>query len=409
MPHNETVTQISYKILCNLDYEIDVIAFKSSEDDYFSDFVKKDKKMKKISVHYINYDWEELKLSAKNLNVFKIKKLMNLYAKESIKMAEKNNYDYVISFSVPNYTHISGYKVKRKYKDKIKWIACFSDPITNNIYIENMKKNGLKNYLFCFFLKLLQYNGKIEKNALKYSNRLIFICDELRDYVTKGKKEYLDKSIIYPITYVKEWINYKKLKAIGINNKQRKNNKLTFAHFGNIYGLRKIDKFLDAIYELKKEGEIDFSKIEIHQYGDIDRTTRLVLANHEDDNIIQVHERVDYDKCIDIMNNNDVLIIFDTISNNKIQPFLPSKIVDYLLTNKPIFAVTMKESPLYRMINDNHICVSYNIDEIKNGFKKQVLEFKQVNNNVDSYDNDVVSKQILGDYLDIIDFNKEEK
>ena len=68
LPHNETITQISYKILCNLDYEIDVVSFKSSSDEYFEEYIKKDKKFKKMNIYYIDVDWKRLDINSKNYN-----------------------------------------------------------------------------------------------------------------------------------------------------------------------------------------------------------------------------------------------------------------------------------------------------------------------------------------------------
>ena len=90
------------------------------------------------------------------------------------------------------------------------------------------------------------------------------------------------------------------------------------------------------------------------------------LKKYSLDGLFFVHNKVNYDCCVNLLKNDaDVLLIFDTIlEDNKVQPFLPSKVLDYLLVNKPIFSITSKKSPLYTMLNDKHICVMYNIDSI---------------------------------------------
>ena len=401
LPHNETITQISYKMLCNLDYDIDVVSFRATPDKSFEEYIKKDPKFSKIHIHYIDVDLKALDINSHNFNIFKIKKYMKMYSDKSMELFEENKYNYVFSFSVPNYTHDSAYKIKKKYKD-VKWFASFSDPIVNNLYVEEYKHGNIKTKILYCLLKMVMYRNKFQNNTLKYADKLIFISEALRTHVTNNTKEYVDKSIIYPITYVKDWSNYKVLTEKNTTNNGKK---IVMSHFGNIYGLRKIDRFLEALDELINEGIIKPSEIEIHQYGDVDKH-QIELFNNNDKNILHVYERVDYNKCIELMKKSDVLLIFDTIVDENItQPFLPSKITDYLLASKPIFAVTTKNSPLYDIINKNHICTSYDVEDIKKGLLKQVKNKKSVNNDIKKYDNDYVSRKAFKDLLDTI---KEE-
>lgn len=405
MPHNETITQMSYKILCNLNYEIDVVAFKSSVDSSFEKLMKEDPKFNKIHIHYIDVDWKELDVNSHNFNIFKIYKYLKKYNKKSMELFKKNEYISIFSFSVPNYTHIAAYKIKKKYKNKIKWFASFSDPISKNLYIEEFKKGKFKTKILYILLKLTNYKDKYQRLTLKYSDYLIFISDALKKYITNNDKKCINKSIIYPITYVKSWPNYKLLTS---KNRKVTNNKIIMSHFGNIYGLRKIDKFLEATLELINNGIIKFDQIEIHQYGEVDKNQMNLICNSKFDNIIFIHDRVNYDKCIELMKNSDILLMFDTIVNDKeIQPFLPSKITDYLLTNKPIFAITLKNSPLYDIINEKHICVDYNVEHIKKGLIKQFKNIKNVNNDIEKYDNNYVSRKVFKNLLDVIDMKEE--
>ena len=405
LPHNETITQITYKILCNLNYEIDVLAFNATSDKYFESYIKKDKKFNKFHINYIDIDWKKLDFNSKNPNFLRTIKYINLYIKKAMELASKNEYDCVFSFSMPNYTHMAAYKIKKIYKDKIKWFASYSDPIHNNLYIEQLKKEKIKTRILYILLKLIMYRKKYQDVTLKYADKLIFISDSLMKFVTDDNREYKNKSIIYPITYDKRWTNYKKLTEISKNKDNLKDNKIVFAHFGNIYGLRKIDKFLEALNELIEEKKMDPKKIEIYQYGDVDKKQINLFKNND---ILFVHDRVNYDKCIELMKKSDVLLIFDTIvDENEIQPFLPSKITDYLLTNKPIFAVTTKNSPLYDIINKKHICASYDVENIKECLLKQINNIGNVSNDIKKYDNDYVSRKVFKDLLDVIELEEE--
>ena len=327
-----------------------------------------------------------------------------------MKYFEKYKYDAVFSFSVPNYTHYAAYKIKKKYKENIKWFASFSDPISNNIYIDQFRKEKLRTKILYLLLKFVSYKKEYEKCAVKYADKLLFISEELKKNITDGDEKFDSKSIIYPITYVKQWPSYKLLSSKeAITTTNTNNNKIVLSHFGNIYGLRKIDKFLDALYQLIEDEKIDANTIEINQYGDVDKKQISFFNDCKYKNILRFHERVDYNKCIELMKQSDILLIFDTIvDDNVVQPFLPSKITDYLLTNKPIFAVTTKNSPLYDIINKKHICVGYDVESIKDGLLKQISNVNNVNNDIKQFDNDYVSKKVFKNLLEIIYINEEE-
>ena len=406
MPHNDTITQITYKHLCNLDYDIDVVSFKSEKDLSMEKILSSDKKFKKFHIHYLNRDWKKVYVSKSNFNIFSIFKNMALFNKKSLSMIKNKKYDILYSNSVPNYTHYAAYLIKKKLGKNIKWYASFSDPIIDNPYVEAMKRKNIftKDMLAYFLQKIIHYRKKYQNLPLKYADKLIFISEELRDYYIKGDEKLLKKSIVIPITYVKEWPMYKDLLELkSINNKEKSNNKIKFMHFGNIYGLRKIDLFIQAISELKNEIDNFDQKIEIHQYGNIEQNQLNLINKYNIQDIFKVHKRVDYNQCLKLMQKEaDVLVVFDTIlREDKIQPFLPSKTIEYLLTQKPIFSVTTKNSPTYRLLNNSHICASYNIVDMKQAILKQLKNVKGVSTDYTKYENTYVINSMLGKELDI--------
>ena len=281
--------------------------------------------------------------------------------------------------------------------NKIKWYASFSDPIINNPYVSNRKKNNIVMYLL---QKLIYYKKIYQKCAFKYADKLIFMSEELRDYMIGNDKKLLSKSIVIPITYVKDWPMYKNL----INSKPKFNKeKIKFIHFGNIYGLRQIELFIKALSELKIENPEEIKNVEVHQYGNIEFSKAKLINKYEISDIFKIHDKVNYEDCLNIMNNDaDVLIVFDTIlDNDKIQPFLPSKVLEYLLINKPIFSITTKNSPTFRILGNKHICSMYDLEDIKQSILNQINNIKIINNNYEIYENDYVINNTLGMELEV--------
>lgn len=363
LPYNDTVTLLTYKRLRCLDYKFDVIAFKGKEDLGIKQELEKDPNYKKFDVEYLcNYDdaiaiKKPYKLPISIINMVR-------YVRMGLHKFENNKYDCIFTSSIPGISHIVGYKIKKKYPS-IKWYASFSDPIKNSPYKKDPDLK-LRNpfYRFAFNVGSFIYmNNKYEEVAIKKADNLIFICEEQRDFTIaqySNREELLKKSIIMPLTYIPEWNMYKNLmNADKVNNHPRQ-----AVHLGRLYGLRKIDNFLEALKELKEEMPDLSSKIIFHQYSEIQPYDLEKIRKFNLEDVFKVHKKVSYEESIEIMKNADILVLFDTIMTGEdIQPYLPSKITEYLLLNKPILGICESNSPSYRILNENGY--NLNSNEIK--------------------------------------------
>ena len=56
------------------------------------------------------------------------------------------------------------------------------------------------------------------------------------------------------------------------------------------------------------------------------------------DHIVFIHAPVSYIQSLELMRSADILLIIDVLAEKS--PFLPSKLIDYIGANKPIFGVT---------------------------------------------------------------------
>ena len=65
------------------------------------------------------------------------------------------------------------------------------------------------------------------------------------------------------------------------------------------------------------------------------------------------YEKISYEEVSSKMINCDVLLLFDTITeDNQPQPYLPSKILEYIILRKPILTICQKNSPAYQLLNN---------------------------------------------------------
>jgi hypothetical protein len=89
--------------------------------------------------------------------------------------------------------------------------------------------------------------------------------------------------------------------------------------------------------------------------------------------LTRFEERVGYLEALRIASRADVLLMIDTNMENSI--FLPSKIADYLMLGKPIFALTPgNAASLHALRPLGHICVDSNDPETIAGHLADVLK-----------------------------------
>lgn len=388
VPYNDVVTLLAYKRLRNLDLEMDVFSFKGKVDEGIKKELENDPNFSKFNIKYTSdIDWAIPRFYPYRLPIGLF--LMNKYVHDSLIEFEKKEYKYLFSSIVPGISHIAAYKIKKKHPE-VKWYASFSDPFKGSPYKNSDLSNNNLLYKIMFNVgSYCLYNDKYEEVAVNNADKLIFICPEQRDFTLKqypNYEELLKKAIVMPLTYIPDWNMYKDI----IDSKKPNNEKLIAVHLGRLYGLRRPTTFIEALKELKKEDEHLSDKIEFHQYSEIQDYDVQKIKEYGLEDLFIIHDKVSYDKSIKVMEEADILVLFDTLLKDKeVQPYLPSKIIEYLLFDKPILAICDDNSPSYRILKENgYDTVGSDTETIKNNIKA-ILSNKMVNHvNIDKYNSD---------------------
>ena len=373
VPYNDTITLLTYKRLRNLDLDMDVFAFRGKEDAGLFKELEKDENFKKFHISYTsevdhaiarNHPW---RLPESLLLMYK-------YVQDSGQEFEKGDDKYLFTSIVPGISHLCGRAIKKKHPEVI-WYASFSDPFKNSPY----KKADLEGrsifYKFVYSVGgFVLYNSKFEEAAVLNADKLIFICEEQMEYTLgqyKNTEELKKKAIIMPLTYIPEWQMYSSL----INDKKSISNKpLQAVHLGRLYGLRKINTFFEALKELKEEDKDLSKKIVFHQYSEIQAPDVKKIKEYDLEDVFILHKTVSYDKSVEVMKESDILVLFDTLMSDKpVQPYLPSKIVEYLLLRKPILGICDKNSPSYRILREHGFNeVGSDVESIKTNIRNLI-------------------------------------
>lgn len=406
VPTNEPMTMVSYKNLRCLSFEYDVIVLKYKKDITLDKKLINDPKFNKFNIIDAG-NYNKVLFSIKNIFLPIALFHMKEYIEFCIRQFESNSYEFLYTSSFPAYTTRVGYELKMK-KHKFCWIASFTDPINNSPYKPNKRTNAdydiIHRIAFNIYCKYYVRDAD-EIIAIENADILVFICEEQRDFMIEqyikkrfklSEHQIIAKSVIFPLSYVKEWNDVPNVEA-----RVKDNDKIICSHFGRVYGLRKIDNFIRAISELVNEYSFLKERLIIKQFGQFRKTDLKLIKSLNLEKYFEFYDKIPYDKCLEEMANSDILLIFDTIiEDTEWQPYLPSKILEYSLIQKDVFALTTKRSPTYRIMkNSNTYCA---VDDIKS-IKEEFMSLIENGNSKVEYrnENEIASKALQEKIKDI--------
>lgn len=287
---------------------------------------------KGITIHYIPIKRKYKKLNFSDWNEKASYYIMNLLNDYNIKK--------IITISFPFLILYTGYKIKKKYPN-IDWIIYELDPYAYN-QILRFRKLG---FIFRYFKE-----NKILKNADK-----IYLTHELyRQYTVSLYSKYVKKfrDIGIPLLKLKN------------NNNLKEENKRIYnvAYIGSFYNKVRNPNFLLDIMNIivSKNPNIYF-----HIYGSEKSAFKFEFNNN-----IFFHGRVSKDKINDIIKSIDIFINI----GNSIDNQLPSKVLEYIATGKPIinfYSIKTDTSnyyldkyPLALKIKENNNFKDYIVNEV---------------------------------------------
>ncbi len=378
-PYNDTNSQIVYKHLRLLDMEYDVCALRNyPEEEQLQENLDNDPNYGKFHVTWAD-EYNNVWFNIRNVNLIKALNHMKKYVQAAVQMYDGQ--DYVYTMTWPCYTTRAGVILKKE-RPAVKWIAAFSDPINHNPYMfdeETYRHYSLpEKAAFKAYLKYYVV-AEDEANALEQADLLVFISEELRDFMIEQYVKYFGKvpeedirrkCVVVPLNYIPEWNMVKPVKHTA------EDDTYTLSHFGRIYGLRIIEEFIYAVRLFADQHPEQ--KFRIEQYGEFRKTDRRLIHQLGLDPYFSISEKIPYEECIQKMNESDGVLLFDTIlPDDGFQPFLPSKLMEYSLLEKDVLAVTTEKSPSWRILKrSDAIACRYDRNDILKGLEDLIIHRK---------------------------------
>ncbi|MEH7348648.1 glycosyltransferase [Gottfriedia acidiceleris] len=283
-------------------------------------------------------------------NWFYIRSFVTQAMKEIKKLEVKNGVYQVVKSRViwPGSNFLAfKYKVKNP---SVKWIAEFSDPVLFDIN-SNKRDSPIYDPGFILIAKsLLKKKGlPIPNNknvffwceylAYAFADEVIFTNENQMQYMLETFPLKEMKDIIRKKAKIKNQSTLPKKYYEAIPSQYEVDKELVnIAYFGTFYSKRKINELIEG---LKKVSEQSKKIIRLHLFTDHKDNVKKELDLLGIDGCVKINPYVSYLEFLSISTQFDCLIVNDAITkdNKFINPYLPSKLSDYLGSGSNIWGI----------------------------------------------------------------------
>ena len=204
------------------------------------------------------------------------------------------------------------------------WLAHFSDPWVDNKYLQlsPMQRRTCR---------LLEYH------VVRDADAIVFVNPQMRDLImAKYPRAWSARTHIIPHGFDTSLIA-----RYGI--RKREQPILRIVHVGTFYGPRTPAPLLHALALLQTR--TSYSKdLRIDLVGENALTFTPLVRELNLQDVVDIRDRVQYHEGLQAMADADVLLLIDAPAEGG-GIFLPSKLIDYLMYEKPILGITPTSGP----------------------------------------------------------------
>lgn len=275
------------------------------------------------------------------------KKLMRIY-----------KYDAVMATMGPYTSGVAAFKLARLAR--LPLIIDYRDHWTLNPYISFASKLHKQNSL------------KWEKRILRNATAVSVVSNTMKnDLVNQFGAELKSKlTVIYNGWDEEDFSNFV----------VRKTEKKIIKYVGNFYGHRTIEYFVQALEQLRSEGNLP-EDILIEFTGNYYAETIELINNSSVAQFIKVNPQVEHKNAVNSIMNCDALLLF--IASYKGRGVITGKLFEYLRSGKKILAMVPPDGEAADILKHNEqnlICAMEDVDGIKKNFIELLRSARFVTN-----------------------------
>ncbi len=332
-------------------------------------------------------DLIEERIEISSYSSFSSWKPINDFCEEGLrKISSEKQYNEVYSRALWPGSHFLAYLFKRLHPN-IKWIAEFSDPILYDIH-------GKERYASIDSKKFLRNVQKITKKRFKLpkvkNDNLFFWCEYL-PYLFADELVFTNEN---QLNYMMDKFPIKKIKNIILekvkidrhptlpedfytmykSNYSLDESKINIAYFGNFYKTRNLNELFEGLDRL--EGNVR-NNFKLHIFTSKPDELQENIQKYDSRYNIAVNSYVNFLEFLNLTTKFDCLVVNDAVTKDElpINPFLPSKLSDYLGSDKKIWAIYERGSVLSSM--DLHYMSELgDVNQVVRVYKEMITDAK---------------------------------
>lgn len=286
-------------------------------------------------------------------------------------LKERNIHKELYSRAMWPASHIAAALVKIKYPST-KWIAEFSDPILLDVSgkerFEELPIEWLKKHSFVSDNDDLSEKQNLfdwcERLPYLYADELIFTNKNQLEYMLSYADIGLRDVILAKATVLPQPTLNREFYQLSQTKLEKEEGKFHLAYFGSFYVNRGFAPFVKAWQQLPENMK---NSLKLYIYTQQDAESILSgIPNELQENIV-IQKYVGYFDFLALSDQFDGLIVMDaeTKGLKANNPYLPSKLSDYLGSQSKILALVEEGSPMSLIDAPNLITVKQNmVDEI---------------------------------------------
>jgi len=261
----------------------------------------------------------------------------------------KNRPDIIYSRSFPISSTMMALNLQKEYE--VPWILHLSDPWTvSPIHTLGDAK---------------EWNEKMERECFENATFLSFTSEKTIELYSRKYPEYSSKMIFSPNVFDLE------------DKKEREyevNEKIKVVYTGGLVEDRSPKYLFKAILELSKQHPEVIADYEFIFAGALDRKNRALFEQ----NIPSVKHigLLSFNEALDLQEEADLLLVIDTPFKNPSNAiFFPSKLLDYMLMQRRIIALTDKDSTTWDIV-DKRLGDCFEHEDIENIMQSLIRTWK---------------------------------
>ena len=295
-----------------------------------------------------------------------------------------NKITHVISVGLPFTCHLIAYELKKVFP-RLHWHQDIEDPFS---YSDKFRVNNIRRYR--------DRNIEAEQKAFRLSDSISVTNPKAKILYDRLFPDQAHKqSVIYPM--------FSGFNVVSNLDIELDTDKIHVAYFGSFYeNVRSPEPLLQILQILSNGNYKGFQKIHFHFFGQQNRfSTPIFNSYNELQGQIILHGLKDRDYCIEVMVKMDYLINI----GNTTDYHLPSKVVDFLYSNKPLINIlSSKDDAALPLLKDKIEMCNLFINEVDKRqlaeklylfICKERVESQVSEDNITQYKTEVIAEQYL--------------